>query len=259
MCHILKISRSHYYSYKEDIEKVDPLAEKIKDIFRDNKKTYGTRRIKSALERQGFQVSRRRIARIMASEGLVSVYTKAQYKVHKAESNDAPIHNELNREFNDRNPLEAIVSDLTYVRVGSSWNYICTIMDLHNREIIGYSTGPNKDAQLVYKAFSSIKHDLSLVGLFHTDRGREFINTKIDELLNTFNIQRSLSHKGTPYDNAVAVANFKSWQFEFVYQNKFNTLKELEVELGGHIWWYNNKRLHSSLGYKSPIEYALTV
>ncbi len=160
MCHILRISRSHYYSYKEDIEKVDPLAEKIKDIFRDNKKTYGTRRIKSALERQGFQVSRRRIARIMASEGLVSVYTKAQYKVHKAESNDAPIHNELNREFNDRNPLEAIVSDLTYVRVGSSWNYICTIMDLHNREIIGYSTGPNKDAQLVYKAFSSIKHDL---------------------------------------------------------------------------------------------------
>lgn len=259
MCHILRISRSHYYSYKEDIEKVDPLAEKIKDIFRDNKKTYGTRRIKSALERQGFQVSRRRIARIMASEGLVSVYTKAQYKVRKAESNDAPIHNELNREFNDRNPLEAIVSDLTYVRVGSSWNYICTIMDLHNREIIGYSTGPNKDAQLVYKAFSSIKHDLSLVGLFHTDRGREFINTKIDELLNTFNIQRSLSHKGTPYDNAVAEANFKSLKFEFVYQNKFNTLKELEVELGGHIWWYNNKRLHSSLGYKTPIEYALTV
>ena len=259
MCHILRISRSHYYSYKEDIEKVDPLAEKVKDIFRDNKKTYGTRRIKSALERQGYQVSRRRIGRIMACEGLVSVYTKAQYKVYKPQSNDSSIQNELNREFKDRNPLEAIVSDLTYVRVGGSWNYICTIMDLHNREIIGYSTGPNKDAQLVYKAFSSIKHDLSLVGLFHTDRGREFINTQIDELLYTFDIKRSLSHKGTPYDNAVAEANFKSLKFEFVYQNKFNTLKELEVELGGHIWWYNNKRLHSSLGYKSPIEYALTV
>ena len=259
MCQILRISRSHYYSYKEDIEKVDPLAEKVKDIFRDNKKTYGTRRIKSALERQGYQVSRRRIGRIMASEGLVSVYTKAQYKVHKTQSNDSSIQNELNREFKDRNPLEAIVSDLTYVRVGGSWNYICTIMDLHNREIIGYSTGPNKDAQLVYKAFSSIKHDLSLVGLFHTDRGREFINTQIDELLYTFDIKRSLSHKGTPYDNAVAEANFKSLKYEFIYQNKFSTLKELEVELGGHIWWYNNKRLHSSLGYKSPIEYALTV
>jgi putative transposase len=213
MCQILRISRSRYYSYKVDIGKVDPLAEKVKDIFRDNKKTYGTRRIKSALERQGYQVSRRRI---MACEGLVSVYTKAQYKVHKTQSNDSSIQNELNREFKDRNPLEAIVSDLTYVRFGNSWNYICTIMDLHNREIIGYSTGPNKDAQLVYKAFSSIKHDLSLVGLFHTDRGREFINTQIDELLYTFDIKRSLSHKGTPYDNAVAKANFKSLKFEFL-------------------------------------------
>ncbi|CAM3742192.1 hypothetical protein ERUR111494_09170 [Erysipelothrix urinaevulpis] len=122
MCHILKISRSNYYSYKGDIEKVDPLVEKIKDNFRDNKKTYGTRRIKSALEHQGFQVSRRRIGRIMASEGLMSVYTKAQYKVLKTKANEALIHNELNREFNNRNSLEAIVSDLTYVRVGSSWN-----------------------------------------------------------------------------------------------------------------------------------------
>ena len=71
---------------------------------------------------------------------------------------DARIHNELNREFNDRNPLEAIVSDFTYVCVGSSLNYICTIMDLHNREIIGYSTSSNKDAQLAYKAFSMICH-----------------------------------------------------------------------------------------------------
>lgn len=68
MCQIIRMSRSHYYSYKEDIEKVDPLAEKVKDIFRDNKKTYGTRRIKSALERQGYRMSRRRIGRIMACE-----------------------------------------------------------------------------------------------------------------------------------------------------------------------------------------------
>ena len=78
-------------------------------------------------------MSRRRIGRIMACEGLVSVYTKAQYKVYKTQYNDSSIQNELNREFKDRNPLEAIVSDLTYVRVGGSWNYICTIMELHNR------------------------------------------------------------------------------------------------------------------------------
>ena len=117
-------------------------------------------------------------------------------------------------------------------------------MDLHNREIIGYSVGPNKDAQLVYKVFSNIKLDLSLIGLFHTARGKEFINTQIDELLSTFKIKQSLSNKGTPYDNAVAEANFKSLKFEFVYPNKFNKLEELESKLGAHVWWYNNKRLH---------------
>lgn len=129
-------------------------------------------------------------------------------------------------------------------------------MDLYNREIIGYSAGPHKNAQLVYRAFISIKHDLSLVGLFYTDRGKEFINEQIEALLSTFDIKRSLSHKGTPYDNAVAEANFKSLKFEFVYQNKFETLEQLQRELGGHIWWYNNERLHSSLGYKSPVSYA---
>ena len=259
MCKILNISRSHYYNYKEESESKDPLTDEVVSIFRDSKKTYGTRRIKVELESKGYTVSRRRIARIMANEGLVSVYTKAQYKVYPTEVNEAPIGNELDREFNNRNPLEAIVSDLTYVRVGNNWNYICTIMDLHNREIIGYSAGPRKDAALVYKAFSRIKHDLSLIELFHTDRGKEFINEQIDNLLSTFGIKRSLSQKGTPYDNAVAEANFKSLKFEFVYQNKFNTVEELERELGGHIWWYNNERLHSYLGYKSPVEYALTV
>lgn len=256
MCKVLNISRSHYYNFKEKTEDKDPLTEEVKNIFRDNKKTYGTRRIKAKLEEKGYTVSRRRIGRIMAEEGLVSTYTKAQYKVHKTEVNESEVGNELDREFNDRNRLEAIVSDLTYVRVGKRWHYICTIMDLYNREIIGYSAGPNKNAELVYKAFSSIKHDLALVGLFHTDRGKEFINEQIEALLSTFDIKRSLSQKGTPYDNAVAEANFKSLKFEFVYQNKFETLEELQRELGGHIWWYNNERLHSSLGYKSPIKYA---
>lgn len=259
MCKILKISRSHYYKYKEKLKNKDPMTDKVVNIFRDNKKTYGTRRIKAKLKEQGYIVSRRRIGRIMAKEALISVYTKAQYKVYKTEVNESPIGNELNRGFNDHNPLEAIVSDLTYVRVGSRWHYVCTIMDLHNREIIGYSAGPNKDAQLVYKAFSSIKHDLSRIGLFHTDRGKEFINKQIEVLLSTFDIKRSLSHKGSPYDNAVAEANFKSLKFEFIYQNKFETLEDLQRELGGHIWWYNHKRLHSSLGYKSPVQYALTV
>ncbi|MGF3183640.1 DDE-type integrase/transposase/recombinase [Facklamia sp. P12934] len=121
-----------------------------------------------------------------------------------------------------------MLSDLTYESTGNNWNCICTIMDLFNRKIIGYSICPQKDATLVYKAFISIKQDLSFIGLFYIDRGKEFINKQTDNLLSKFDIKRLLSHKGSPFNNSVAEANFKSLKFEFVYQNRFNRLKELE-------------------------------
>lgn len=94
-----------------------------------------------------------------------------------------------------------VVSDLTYVKVKNRWHYICIFVDLFNREIIGSSVGPNKDA--VSRAFASVQGDLRQIQLFHTDRGREFKNKLIDETLTAFNIDRSLSMKGCPYDNAV--------------------------------------------------------
>ena len=110
----------------------------------------------------------------------------AKYKVHKTTCNEAKVANVVNRSFNGRNNLEVVVSDLTYARVNGKWNYVCLMLDLFNREIIGFSAGPNKDARLVYEAFASIKHDLSKVKIFHTDRGNEFKNNAIDGLLDTF-------------------------------------------------------------------------
>ena len=116
-----------------------------------------------------------------------------------------------------------VVSDLTYVRVGMSWNYICVHVDLFNREIIGYSAGRNKDAVLVSKAFSKVKVNLNHIKIFHTDRGNEFKNKLIDETLESFQIQRSLSMKGCPYDNAVAVATYKIIKTEFVRGRCFSS------------------------------------
>ena len=255
MCKILQISRSGFYKYKEPQENKDEHTELVSKIFRDNQKAYGTRRIKKECQRQGVTLSRQRIGRIMDSEGLVSSYTVAKYKVYKTQVNKDIVSNHVDREFNDRKVYEVIVSDLTYVRVGINWNYICTIVDLHNREIVGYSCGPNKDAELVKKALSTIKTNLYNIEYFHTDRGNEFKNKLIDEVLEAFEIKRSLSKKGTPYDNAVAEATFKSIKTEFVYVNKFETLHELEVKFSAYVWWFNNKRLHSTLGYIPPVEY----
>lgn len=135
-------------------------------------------------------------------------YFKA-YKPHKAACNETAIANILNRKFSQTEAKRFVVSDFTYVKVRNQWHYICVLVDLFNREIIGHSAGLHKDAALVSRVFATVKGDLCQIQWFHTDRGSEFKNQKMDEILNTFNIGRSLSMKGCPYDNAVAEATFK--------------------------------------------------
>ena len=92
---------------------------------------------------------------------------------------------------------------------------------------------------------------------YNTDRGNEFKNRIIEEALETFDIKRSLSHKGCPYDNAVAEATYKIIKTEFAFNKRFENLRELERELFDYVNWYNNVRIHSSLDYKTPVEYRL--
>lgn len=255
MCRVLKIARSTYYYEAEEKPDEKELAAKIIKIFKDNRNNYGARKIKVELQKLSLEVSRRRIGRLMKQEGLVSAYTVAQYRPNVKKCNESKVRNLVNREFDEQPPLNVVVSDLTYVRVGNTWNYICVMVDLFNREIIGYSAGKKKDAELVAKAFASIKTNLRNIQIFHTDRGNEFKNRLIDETLKTFDIKRSLSMKGCPYDNAVAEAAFKVVKTEFVRGQTFTTLANLRYELADYINWYNNRRIHSSLGYMTPIDY----
>lgn len=148
-----------------------------------------------------------------------------------------------------------MVSDLTYVRVNNAWNYVCLITDLSNREIIGWSVGQNKTSELVYQAFVSIHTDLRKIRYFHVDQGSEFKNKSIDELLKTFEIKRSFSAPGSPYDIAVAESLFSKAKIESLGGKVFKNIKELEQEVFSYVWWYNNKRYHSSLNYMTPVEY----
>ena len=191
----------------------------------------------------------------MKEQGLVSKYTIAQYKPQKTKTNEDNVANILDRNFDNQKESAVVVSDLTYVRVQQKWCYVCFLVDLFNREIIGYSSGPNKDAALVYKAFSSVKGNLHDIQLFHTDRGNEFKNILIDDVLQTFGIKRSLSMKGNPYDNAVAEATFKLFKTELINDVYFDSLEQLSLELGDYVNWFNNIRIHGSLDYLSPVEY----
>ena len=148
-----------------------------------------------------------------------------------------------------------IVSDITYVNVDGKWHYICLLLDIAGREIIGFSTGKNKDTNLVIKAFYSVKIPLSEIEIFHTDRGSEFKNKTIDGILIAFDIKCSLSKKGCPYDNDVAEAMYKTIKTEFAFNKIFSSLDELSTLLFDYVNWFNNFRIHGSLGYLSPMQY----
>lgn len=255
MCKVLQISRCTYYYEAKSKPNESALSAAIRDIFLASRNNYGTRKIKVELRKKGLQISRRRIARIMKQEGLVSNYTTAQFKPHVDKCNESKVANLVNREFDNRPHLNVVVSDLTYVRVGMNWNYICVLVDLFNREIIGYSSGCHKTARLVTQAFSTVKASLTNIEIFHTDRGNEFKNQLIDDALQAFGIQRSLSMKGCPYDNAVAEATFKIIKTEFVHGQTFESLASLKLQLADYVNWFNNHRIHSSLGYLTPCQF----
>lgn len=256
MCSVLQLPRSTYYYKPEptpDLQE-QALEETILEIFKFNRNNYGTRKIKKELAKKSLRVSRRKIARIMKKHGLVSSYTVAQYKPHKAASNEAEIGNVLQREFEQDEPFAVVVSDLTYVRVDGRWNYVCLFVDLFNREIIGHSCGARKTAQLVYGAIASVPVRLDRIQMFHTDRGSEFDNKLISDALETFGIQRSLSNKGCPYDNAVAEATFKIFKTEFMNRRHFQNLHQLKLELDDYVHWFNHHRIHGTLDYRTPVE-----
>ncbi|MCE5344436.1 MAG: IS3 family transposase [Eubacteriales bacterium] len=127
--------------------------------------------------------------------------------------------------------------------------------DLGAREIIGYSAGAHKTAELVHDAFASVKGNLFKIQIFYTDRGSEFDITLIDEFMESFQIRRSLSMKGCTYDNAVAASTFKIIKAEFIASRRFDTLEQLRLELVDYVHWFNHIRLHSTLGYRSPVEF----
>ena len=252
---MLEISRSLVYYKRSEKSFNSGLENLIISIFEASRKNYGARKIGQELRKHSHRISRKRIRQIMIKYGLVSSYTIKNFKPHRSKCNEENICNIVDRNFQPGIAKNVIVSDLTYINVHGGWNYVCILLNIYNREIIGFSAGKHKNAELVKTAFAKVKSPLSDFTIFHTDRGSEFKNRLIDDMLKTFSIERSLSKKGNPYDNSVAEATFKIIKTELIMGKKFNSLDELEADLSDYVNWFNNHRIHSSLGYLSPVEY----
>lgn len=257
-CEILGVPRATYYymAGREDGPKErDPLEEEIVSIFRENRGRYGARRIKAVLERRGKTASRRRIGNVLKANNLFCIRKNKKAPKARAGASRSSMPNIVSQVFSGYGPRTHICSDLTYVRVGGRWSYVCLLVDLYNREIVGHAAADRRDARLVKSSFATLDFPISDIDVFHTDRGSEFDNAEIDELLEAFSIRRSLSKKGCPYDNAVDESVNKTLKEEFVYQETFSSLCDLQEKLNDYVHWYNHVRLHSTLGYMSPVEF----
>lgn len=258
MCGVLGVPRSTYYwmlSHPEPERADDPIAGDVVRIYEDNRREYGAPKIKRALAREGIVAPRRRIKRIINQKGLVSAYTRKKYKPRAAKASKAEAPNVLDREFDGHPPHTHIVSDLAYVRVGGKWNYVCLLIDLRNREIVGHAASGRKDSRLVKAAFATLGFPLTDIDVLRTDRGSEFANPGIDDLPEALDVRRLLSRKGDPCDDAAIEPANRTLKKELAYRRASAGLGRLRREPNPCVRRRSEERMRSTLGYMSPVEF----
>ena len=261
---MLKITRSDYYYQKKNpinsYEKSNrELDIKIREIYNESKGRYGSPKITKVLKQQGYKVSQKRVARRMKIQNLRSIVVKKYNHAGKSSTDNTKEYpNLLEQAFFAEKPGQKWVGDITYIyTTETSWTYLAIVMDLFDLKVVGWSYGMNMTDDLVIDAFKKAisNRGLKTDGMFHSDRGSQYTSNEFEKLLTTLKVRHSYSKKGYPYDNA-SMESFNSiLKKEEVNVNKYKTFEEAKLAIFEFIEsWYNNKRIHSTLGYMTPNE-----
>lgn len=265
MCQVLRVGRSSYYDWVRTaprhlrkLEEDKKLANKVKEIFLEGRSSYGTRRIKKCLAKEGIVASRRRIARHMEQNQL-QCKTKRKFKMTTDSNHALPVvGNLLERNFNVQRPNQCYVGDITYIPTQEGWLYLAVVIDLFSRQVVGWSMDKHMKASLVNQALLlAIWRRKPKRGLlWHTDRGSQYAADSHRALLKEHGIVQSMSRKGNCWDNAVAESFFHTLKIELVHQCQFTTREEAKQAIFEYIEvFYNRVRMHSANDYLSPVEF----
>ena len=264
MCRVLGVNSRSYYSYlqrkkgKPDDPYHQELLASVREIANASDHTYGSRRMKKALNALGYPVGRRKARRLMREAGVQVRYRK-KYKVTTDSNHKKPLfENVLARQFDVDGPDQAYVGDITYLWTQEGWLYLAVVIDLYSRKVVGWSMGSRMKAQLVCDALTmAIWQRRPPTGLIvHSDRGSQYASKAYRRLLKAHGFVGSMSRKGNCWDNAVAESFFGSLKSERVHWKQYQTRKEAQQDVLNYLsMFYNSYRLHSYLGYKSPNQY----
>ena len=263
LCRTLALKRSAYYDWRargaqvigrQELE----LRRRMKTLFAESRNSLGSRTLMNKLRKEGFQSGRYLVRNRMKTLGL-SVKTKRGFKVTTDSNHELSIApNVLNRDFSPSAPNRAWGTDITYLWTSQGWVYLAVVIDLYSRRVVGWSMDERMATSLVIRALMmaiNLRQPGSGV-IHHSDRGSQYASDAYQTLLKQHAMVCSMSRKGNCWDNAPVERFFSSLKREWVGDQQYQTRSEAMIDVRAYVTvYYNAKRLHSTLGYQTPIDF----
>ena len=270
LCQVLGVSRSGFYAWlvrtpSARVRRRVELAQQVKAVHQESRGTYGSPRVAAELKERGVKACENTVARVMREEGIRSKVLR-RFRVRTTDSaHGHPVaDNLLERDFSAQKPDMKWAADITYVPTDQGWLYLAAVIDLCSRKVVGWAMADHLRASLCTQALEMAlarrkpPPDRSLV--HHSDRGIQYAYGDYRKLLEEKGLECSMSRRGDCYDNAAAESFFKTLKVELVYHEHYRTQQQAMASIFEYIeCWYNRRRLHSALGYKSPVDYEASL
>ncbi len=263
MCRALGVQRSGYYAWQRRApsnraQANAVLLEKIQEELASSRQTYGSPRIHVCLRRKGVACGRHRVARLMRANGLRALPARKQHPLTtQRQPGVVPAPNALNQDFHASAPDQKWVSDFTYIETAEGWLFLAVVLDLFSRKVIGWAMRETMETPLVLAALQMALTDRQPPAglLHHSDQGSQYTASAYLDCLIAAAAQLSMSRVGNCYDNAVVESFFGTLKTECV-TDPFPTRAQARTTIFEYLEvWYNRQRLHSSLGYYSPVDF----
>ena len=262
-CRLLGVQRSAYYAWRDQPCKVIPpeelaLRRRMKALFKASRDSLGSRTLAKNLRKEGFKIGRDKTRRLMKVLNL-RVKQKCKYKVTTDSKHHFPVaENVLNRQFSPQAPNQAWGVDITYLWTQQGWVYLAVVIDLYSRRVVGWAMDRRMKKALVIRALMmAVNLRKPPPGLIHhSDRGSQYASHAYQALLKQYGMICSMSRKGNCWDNAPIERFFSSLKREWTGDHLYRTRQEAIADVREYVAvYYNSKRLHSTLGYKTPMDY----
>jgi putative transposase len=259
LCQMTSLSRASFYRSQWP-RQASPVEMEMRDELQKiavEWPAYGYRRITTELQHRGFAVNHKRVLRMMREDNLLCVRRRA-FVVTTDSRHHLPVYPNLTRGWKPTAIHQLWVADITYIRLRTEFVYLAVVLDAFSRRVIGWALERRLEAELAVSALRmALLERKPPAGLVHhSDRGVQYASADYTELLKEHGVQISMSRKGNPYDNAACESFMKTLKCEEVYRNEYRDLQEVRASIADFLERvYNQKRLHSALGYLSPAEF----